>query len=99
MAYTINKTNGAVLTTVEDGTLNTATSVSLVGQNYQGYGEVIAENFVTLLENSANTTAPSNPMTGNFGLTHLIMLSRFMMVHIFNTSIQSDHKQLLQLKV
>lgn len=64
MAYTINKTNGAVLTTVEDGTLNTATSVSLVGQNYQGYGEVIAENFVTLLENSANTTAPSNPMTG-----------------------------------
>lgn len=64
MAYTINKTNGAVLTTVEDGTLNTATSVSLVGQNYQGYGEVIAENFVTLLENSANTTAPSNPLAG-----------------------------------
>ena len=64
MAYTINKTDGTVVTTVEDGTLNNDTTVSLVGQNYQGYGEAIGENFIALLENSANTTAPTNPITG-----------------------------------
>jgi hypothetical protein len=64
MAYTINKTDGTVVATVEDGTLNTSTSISLVGQNYQGYGEAIGENFITLLENSANTSAPTNPITG-----------------------------------
>ena len=64
MAYTINKTDGTVITTVEDGTLNNDTSVSLVGQNYQGYGEAIGENFITLLENSANTSAPTKPITG-----------------------------------
>lgn len=64
MAYTINKTDGTVITTVEDGTLNNDTSISLVGQNYQGYGEAIGENFITLLENSANTSAPTKPITG-----------------------------------
>jgi hypothetical protein len=29
-----------------------------------GYGEVIAENFLHLLENFSNTTAPSKPITG-----------------------------------
>jgi hypothetical protein len=64
MAYTINKTNGTVVATVEDGTINNDTTISLVGQNYQGYGEAIGENFIALLENSANSSAPSNPITG-----------------------------------
>ena len=49
MAYTINKTDGTVITTVEDGTLNNDTSVSLVGQNYQGYGEAIGENWCVMV--------------------------------------------------
>jgi len=57
MAYTINKTDGTVLTTVSDGTLDTTTNLSLFGKNYAGYGEALNENQVKLLENFANTTA------------------------------------------
>ena len=57
MAYTINKTDGTVLTTVADGTLDTTTNLSLFGKNYAGYGEALNENQVKLLENFANTTA------------------------------------------
>ena len=64
MAYTINKTDGTIVATVEDGTLNTQTTIPLLGRNYSGYGEVIAENFIKLLENSAKTTSPTNPITG-----------------------------------
>ena len=38
MAYTINKTSGAVLTTVADGTLDNTTDITLIGNNYPGYG-------------------------------------------------------------
>jgi hypothetical protein len=36
----------------------------LVGKNYAGYGEFLDENFIHLLENGANTTAPGAPLTG-----------------------------------
>ena len=64
MAYTINKTNGAVLATVSDGTIDTTTNLTLVGKNYAGYGEFLNENFVKVLENFANTSAPSAPLLG-----------------------------------
>lgn len=64
MAYTINKTNGAILTTVSDGTIDTTTDLTLVGKNYAGYGEFLNENFIRLLENFSNTTAPSSPVVG-----------------------------------
>jgi hypothetical protein len=65
MAYTINLTNGSVLTTIADGTLNTtACSMALPGKNYAGYGIYIDDNFVHLLENSSNNTAPSTPLIG-----------------------------------
>jgi hypothetical protein len=65
MAYVINLTDGAVLTTIADGTLNTtASSMALPGKNYAGYGIYLDENFVHLLENSSNTTAPSTPLVG-----------------------------------
>ena len=51
MAYTIVKTNGTVLTTIPDGTINTtSTSVGLPGRNYAGYGQYVDENFVYLIE-------------------------------------------------
>jgi hypothetical protein len=64
MAYTINKTNGTILATIADGTINSDTSLTLVGKNYAGYGEFLDENFVRLLENGANSTAPGAPLTG-----------------------------------
>jgi hypothetical protein len=64
MAYTINKTSGAILATVSDGTVDTTTNLTLVGKNYAGYGEFLNENFVKLLENFSNSTAPGTPLLG-----------------------------------
>jgi microcystin-dependent protein len=49
---------------VDDQTLNTEKSVSFPGKNYAGYGSVIAENFLHLLENFAKNTAPVTPVQG-----------------------------------
>jgi hypothetical protein len=65
MAYTIVKTNGQVLTTIADGTINTtSTSLALPGRNYAGYGQYVDTNFVHQLENYANTSPPPNPLAG-----------------------------------
>jgi hypothetical protein len=65
MSYTINLTNGNLLVNIPDGTINdTACSQVLVGKNYAGYGQFLDDNFVHLLENAANTTAPTAPLTG-----------------------------------
>lgn len=64
MAYTINKTDGSILATVADGTINTDYVPTLIGKNYAGYGDALNESFVHMLENSANTTAPINPIAG-----------------------------------
>lgn len=65
MPYTINRTNGTKIVTVQDGTINTtALDITLVGKNYTGYGEVINENLVKILENFASSSKPSTPLTG-----------------------------------
>jgi hypothetical protein len=64
MAYQIDNFRGQFLTTVEDGTLNNATDLKLVGKNYAGYGEVQNENFIALLENFASSQAPGKPIQG-----------------------------------
>lgn len=65
MPYTINRTNGAKITVVNDGTINSsALDITLIGKNYSGYGETFNENFVKLLENFSNTTRPAKPLTG-----------------------------------
>lgn len=64
MAYTINTTDGTIFATVADGTINTTSSLTLVGKNYAGYGEFLNENVLKLLESGANTTQPSAPLTG-----------------------------------
>ena len=64
MAYTINLTDGTIFATIADGTINTSSSMILVGKNYAGYGEFLDENFIHLLESGSNTTAPSAPLTG-----------------------------------
>ena len=64
MAYTINLTDGSIFATIADGTINTNSSMILVGKNYAGYGEFLDENFIHLLECGANTTPPTAPLTG-----------------------------------
>jgi hypothetical protein len=64
MSYTINLTDGSIFATIADGTINTSSSMTLVGKNYAGYGQFLDDNFMRLLENGANTTAPASPLTG-----------------------------------
>lgn len=64
MAYIINRYNGTILTTVEDGTINQTTELKFVGKNYAGYGEIQNENILFLLENFANSSAPTRPISG-----------------------------------
>ncbi len=64
MAYVINKFSGEQLVVLQDGTLDTSTSLNLVGRNYVGYGESQNENFVFLLENFANDAPPARPIVG-----------------------------------
>ena len=65
MAYTITTTAGATLASIADGTVNsTATSLTLIGKNYAGYGIFLNENYVKLLENFTNPSAPNAPLTG-----------------------------------
>ena len=63
MAYTVNKTSSGSYT-VQDSVINTQTDLSLIGKGYAGYGEKIAENFLHLLENFSNTSAPTKPISG-----------------------------------
>jgi hypothetical protein len=64
MPYIINKYNGTELVVLQDGTLDTSTSIGLLGRNYVGYGEVQNENFLFLLENFAGTNPPARPLEG-----------------------------------
>ena len=64
MPYILYKTNGNTLVTVNDGSVDDSTSLIFVGKNYSGYGQVQNENFLYLLENFANSNAPSTPIIG-----------------------------------
>jgi hypothetical protein len=64
MAYTINKTDGTIVTTITDGTVDNTTSLQLFGKSYSGFGEGLNENLVKLLENAASTSAPTAPLKG-----------------------------------
>ena len=48
MAYTINKTDGSVVATITDGTVDNTTSVQLFGKSFSGFGEGLNENLVKL---------------------------------------------------
>ena len=64
MAYQVNKFNGVLQTSVADGTIDSSTDLRFVGKNYAGYGEVQNENFLHLMENFANTSAPPKAVIG-----------------------------------
>jgi hypothetical protein len=65
MAYTIIRSNGSTLTTIQDGTINTtSTSLGLPGRSYSGYGQTFNTNFVRLAESWASGSPPANPLKG-----------------------------------
>ena len=65
MSYKLNKTDGSLLIELVDGKIDTSSSnLTLVGKNYQGFGEFINENFIKLLENFSNSTQPNKPLRG-----------------------------------
>ena len=65
MSYRINNTNGDLLVELLDGKKDIdTTDLTLVGRNYTGYGEDFNENFIKLLENFSNVSAPNNPIRG-----------------------------------
>jgi hypothetical protein len=65
MSYIINNSRGQLLVVVPDGTVNTtSTDLYLVGRAITDYGTYENENYVYLLENFANSTAPLQPILG-----------------------------------
>jgi hypothetical protein len=50
MAYDVTKTDGTRLTILADRTVDVTTPIKLIGKNYAGYGEIMAENLVQMLE-------------------------------------------------
>jgi hypothetical protein len=65
MAYEINNTFGTKIVSLADGTLDTTTTdLALFGKGYAGFGEKLNENFVKVLENFNNTSAPTNKIQG-----------------------------------
>lgn len=65
MSYTILNNDKSILLRLADSAINnTTTSLTFVGRDYQGYGQYVNQNLVTLLTNSANDVPPENPITG-----------------------------------
>ena len=65
MSYKINKTNGELIVDLVDGQIDeTSTDITLIGRNYKGFGEKMNENFVKLIENFAQSSAPGAPLVG-----------------------------------
>ena len=50
MSYSISLSNGTLLTTIPDGTLDTNTDLTLIGKNITSYGQQLNENLIYLLE-------------------------------------------------
>ena len=66
MPYIVNFTDSDNKSpiTVFDNTSSNDTSLTFPGRNVTGYGQIIAENFLSLLENFASATQPVNPVEG-----------------------------------
>jgi len=66
MPYIVNFTDreNQLPITVYDNTSSTDTSLTFPGRNVSGYGQIIAENFLALLENFAKESQPVNPVEG-----------------------------------
>jgi hypothetical protein len=65
MPYILYKSNGQRLVTVPDGSIESvSTDLTFVGKNYAGYGEILNQDLVKLLENFSNSNQPNKPLVG-----------------------------------
>ena len=64
MAYNVNKYDGSTLTLIPDRTLDTTSTIKLLGRNYPGYGEIMAENMVQMLEHFSRNSEPDSAIRG-----------------------------------
>lgn len=98
MTTQITKTNGAVLTSINDFTSDsTSSSIVLLGRGSVNFGSVYQGNLVKILENFAYPTAPKAPMVGQLWFKTLITnqdgtISTYNKLKIFtaNYQISSD---------
>jgi hypothetical protein len=49
---------------VADGSTDQTTDLTFIGKNYAGYGEIVNENLLKLLENFSNKTSPAKAILG-----------------------------------
>lgn len=65
MPYNVNRYNGVLQTTVPDQTVDSSsTDLRFVGKNYAGYGEILNENFLAILEHFRGDTQPRKSIPG-----------------------------------
>ena len=65
MSYTLRRTDGQIVVTLPDNSIDTATlPLALVGRGAINYGTDFAQNFIQLLENFSHVRAPSSPLRG-----------------------------------
>ena len=65
MSYTVQLTNGNILTTVPDTQLvSSYAGLTLIGNQYPGYGTILNNDLVHIVENFASAIAPMNPLYG-----------------------------------
>lgn len=60
----VSKTETVTVPDMPPGINSVDTSLSFVGKNYPNYGEKIAQNFLSLLENFSGPLPPENPIEG-----------------------------------
>ena len=63
MSYNISVTSGNQIT-ILSGSIDTSTALTLVGKNISNYGEIFAQNFVTLMQNFASPSEPNGVLEG-----------------------------------
>ena len=96
MSYIINNTRGQIVAVVGDGTINTtATDLALVGRAVTNYGDFQNENYVFLLENFANGTAPTQPILGQLWYdSSTDLISAYSTANVFVALASQDYVQL-----
>jgi hypothetical protein len=96
MSYIINNTRGQIVAVVGDGTINTtATDLALVGRAVTNYGDYQNENYIYLLENFANGTAPTQPILGQLWYdSSTDLISAYSTANVFVALASQDYVQL-----
>jgi hypothetical protein len=65
MTYSITKSDGSFLVDIDVDNINTtASSLTLFGQDVKNYGQYVNQNFVNLINNFSNNSAPVTPLYG-----------------------------------